>query len=221
MDHGIAVLLDYGSMNGTLINRQMVTQPIPLKPDDIVDLGTRSYRFLLIEGPFATFEDETARMPGVGGKNRRQTLPPVSPPTLVAINGELTGARWELLESVTTIGRDASCQIRLPDSTVSRRHAQVVRQADGYYASDVESINGTKVNVDVLTKPHRLQHGDLLHVGDVALRFVSSPPPLDTPTPPPSRIQPPAGGKSSSRTTIPFSRGAALRPMDEGQQPRS
>ncbi|HEU4783343.1 MAG TPA: FHA domain-containing protein [Ktedonobacterales bacterium] len=216
MDHGIAVLLDYGSMNGTLINRQMVTQPIPLKPDDIVDLGTRSYRFLLIEGPFATVEDETSRMPGAGGMNRRQTLPPVSPPTLVAINGELTGARWELLEPVTAIGRDASCQIRLPDSTVSRRHAQVVRQADGYYASDVESVNGTKVNVDVLTKPHRLQHGDLLHVGEVALRFVSSMPPLETPTPPPNRIRPPSGGKSSSRTTIPFSRGAVLRPMDEG-----
>lgn len=221
MDHGVAVLLDYGSMNGTLINRQMVTQPIPLKPEDIVDLGTRSYRFLLIEGPFATFDDETSRMPVAGGMNRRQTLPPVGPPTLVAINGELMGARWELLESVTTIGRDASCQIRLPDSTVSRRHAQVVRQTDGYYASDVESINGTKVNVDVLTKPHRLQHGDLLHVGEVALRFVSSLPPLDTPTPPPNRIQPPSGGKSSSRTTTPFSRGAVLRPIDEGQQPRS
>jgi pSer/pThr/pTyr-binding forkhead associated (FHA) protein len=153
--------------------------------------------------------------------NGRQTLPPVSPPTLVAINGELMGARWELLESVTSIGRDASCQIRLPDSTVSRRHAQVVRQTDGYYASDVDSINGTKVNVDALTKPHRLQHGDLLHVGEVALRFVSSMPQLDTPTPPPNRIRPSSGAKSSSRTTIPFSRGAVLRPMDEGQQPRS
>jgi pSer/pThr/pTyr-binding forkhead associated (FHA) protein len=221
MDHGVAVLLDYGSMNGTLINRQMVTQPIPLKPDDIVDLGMRRYRFLLIEGPFATLEDETSRMPGAGGANRIQTLPPVSPPTLVAINGELMGARWELLEPVTSIGRDASCQIRLPDSTVSRHHAQVVRQADGYYASDVESINGTKVNVDILTKPHRLQHGDLLHVGEVALRFVSSMPPLDTPTPPPNQIRPPAGGKSSSRTTTPFSRGAVLRPMNEGQQPHS
>jgi pSer/pThr/pTyr-binding forkhead associated (FHA) protein len=219
MDHGVAVLLDYGSMNGTLINRQMVTQPIPLKPDDIVELGTRSYRFMLIEGPFATFEDETSRMPGAGGVNRIQTLPPVSPPTLVAINGELMGARWELLEPVTSIGRDASCQIRLPDSTVSRHHAQVVRQADGYYASDVDSVNGTKVNVDHLTKPHRLQHGDLLHVGEVALRFVSSMPPLDTPTPPPNHIRPPAGGKSSSRTTTPFSRGAVLRPMDDSQQP--
>ena len=221
MDHGVAVLLDYGSMNGTLINRQMVTQPVPLRPNDIVDLGSHSYRFSLIEGPFATNDDETSKMPGTGGVNRRQTLPPLDTPVLVAISGKLTGTRWELTEPVMTIGRDAACQIRLPDSTVSRHHAQVVRQADGYYASDVESINGTKVNIDILTKPHRLQHGDLLHVGEVALRFVSSTPPLDTPTPPPNHMQPPAGGKSSSRTTIPFSRGAALRPLEEEQQPHS
>lgn len=223
MDHGVAVLLDYGSMNGTLINRQMVTQPVPLKPDDIVDLGARSYRFSLIEGPFATHEVETTKMPGTGGMNRKQTLPPLGPPTFVAINGELTGARWELLEPVITIGRDASCQIRLPDSTVSRRHAQVVRQTDGYYASDVESNNGTTVNGEDLSKPHRLQHGDLLHLGEVALRFVSSMPPQDTPDvpppPPPNRSRPPSGGKSTSRTTIPFSRGAVLRPIDDEQQP--
>lgn len=220
MDHGVAVLLDYGSMNGTLINRQMVTQPVPLKPDDIVDLGMRSYRFELIEGPFATYEVETTKMPGTGGMNRRQTVPPIDPPFLVAINGELTGSRWELLEPITTIGRDASCQIRLPDSTVSRRHVQVMRQTDGYYASDVESTNNTTVNGDYLIKPHRLQHGDLLHLGKVALRFVSSMPPLDTPPPPSNRSRPLSGGKSSSRTTTPFSRGAVLRPMDEGQQPQ-
>ncbi len=222
MDHGMAVLLDYGSMNGTLLNRQMVTQPVPLKPNDIVDLGMRSYRFSLIEGPFATDEGETSKMPGAGGMNRRQTLPPVGPPILVAISGELTSARWELLEQVITIGRDASCQIRLPDTTVSRLHAQVVRQADGYYASDLESNNGTMVNDEDLKKPHRLQHGDVLHLGTVALRFISSMPPLDMPPPPPpNRIRPPSGGKSSSRTTIPFSRGAVLRPIDEGQQPHN
>lgn len=221
MDHGMAVLLDYGSMNGTLINRQMVTQPVPLKPDDIVDLGTGSYRFSLIEGPFATYEVETTKMPGTGGMNRRQTLPPIGPPILIAINGELTGARWELQEQVISIGRDASCQIRLPDETVSRRHVQIVRQADGYYASDLESNNGTMVNDEDLVKPHRLQHGDVLHLGEVALRFISSMPPLDMPLPPQNRIRPPSGGKSSSRTTIPFSRGAALRPMDDRQQPHS
>jgi len=184
-----------------------------------VDLGTRSYRFSLIEGPFATNDDETSKMPGTGGVNRRQTLPPLDTPDLVAISGQLTGTRWELTEPVMTIGRDAACQIRLPDSTVSRRHAQVMRQADGYYASDVDSINETKVNDERLTKPYRLQHGDLLHLGQVALRFVWSMPPLDTPPPPQNRIRPPSGEKSSSRTTIPFSRGAVLFPIDEGQQP--
>lgn len=219
MDHGVAVLLDYGSMNGTLINRQMVTQPVPLRPDDIVDLGTRSYRFSLLEGSAASYEVATSKMPGAGGVNRKQTLPPVGPPMLIAVNGELVGRRWEIVEPVVTIGRDPTCQIHLSDTTVSRRHAQVVRQTDGYYASDLESNNGSRVNEDALTTPRRLIHGDVLHLGSVALRFIAMIPPSATQLTPDDRTRPPSGGKSSSRTTIPFSRGAVLRPL-EGDQPR-
>ena len=92
-------------------------------------------------------------------------MPPAGPPALVAISGQSAGSRWELLESVVSIGRDSACQIRLADTSVSRRHAQIVRQGDGYYVSDIESINGTRVNEDELTMPRRLRNGDLLHLG--------------------------------------------------------
>lgn len=212
LDHGVAVLVDYGSMNGTRINQQPVARPVPLKPGDIVELGTRSYRFLLLDGPSAAYEADTSKMPGANGMNRRQTMPPMGPPALVVVNGEKAGSRWELLESVINIGRDATCQIRLPDTTVSRRHAQVVRQADGYYASDLESINGTKVNEDDLTAPRRLRSGDLLHLGSVALRF-------DAHLPAPEEViaaeevedeseSPSAVSVSPSQMTIPLTRDA-------------
>ncbi|HET9980560.1 MAG TPA: FHA domain-containing protein [Ktedonobacterales bacterium] len=213
MDHGRAVLLDYGSTNGTLINTQRVVRPTPLQPGDIVELGMRRYQFSLLTGPASAYEEDTSKMPGANGSNRRQTMPPAGPPALVAINGQSSGSRWNLLEPVVSIGRDATCQIRLTDTSVSRRHAQVVRQSDGFYASDIDSINGTRVNEDELTAPRRLRNGDILHVGVIDLRFVMA-------TPDPSLTAPPAeldvepgadgeltagGAPSSRQTTIPLS----------------
>lgn len=215
MDHSVAVLRDYGSMNGTMINKQPVIQPVPLRVGDILELGMRRYRFTLLEGPAAAYEVDTSKMPGASGVNRRQTLPPAGPPALVAVNGAAAGVRWDLLEPVNSIGRDPTCQIQLPDTTVSRRHAQVVRQTDGYYASDLESINGTKVNEDDLKTPRRLIHGDLLRLGTVALRFESLPPAVDDLFSAEVDDESPGERVSSSQITIPFTRGATLLPLED------
>ena len=123
------------------------------------------------------------------------------------VNGEAVGSRWELLAPVINIGRDGTCQIRLPDTTVSRRHAQIVRQADGYYASDLESNNGTTGEWDELKTPRRLRNGDLLRVGTVELRFVSIFPHSGAPLAMEDEEPPADGGVSHGQTTIPLTRG--------------
>ena len=45
-----------------------------------------------------------------------------------------------------SIGRDAACDLTIADLTVSRRHAQLERVADGWQLTDLESTNGTRVN---------------------------------------------------------------------------
>jgi hypothetical protein len=45
-----------------------------------------------------------------------------------------------------SIGRDAACDLAIADLTVSRRHAQLERSADGWLLTDLESTNGTRVN---------------------------------------------------------------------------
>src|SRR5580698_6204403 len=40
-----------------------------------------------------------------------------------------------------SIGRDASCDLAIPDMTVSRRHAQLERTKDGWLINDLESTN--------------------------------------------------------------------------------
>ena len=77
---------------------------------------------------------------------------------------------WELREAVTVIGRSRRCDIVLNDPNVSRQHAEIRRQDDGFMALDLGSTNGMRVNRrDV--KQAVLQHGDRIELGTVELVF--------------------------------------------------
>ncbi|MBV9447207.1 MAG: FHA domain-containing protein, partial [Streptosporangiaceae bacterium] len=45
-----------------------------------------------------------------------------------------------------TIGRDQECDLYIPDMTVSRLHARLVREAQGWLLTDLGSTNGTRLN---------------------------------------------------------------------------
>jgi hypothetical protein len=77
---------------------------------------------------------------------------------------------WELREAVTVLGRSRRCGIVLTDPNVSREHAEVRRQDDGYMLRDLGSTNGTRLNRrDV--KQAVLQHGDRIELGTTELVF--------------------------------------------------
>ena len=56
------------------------------------------------------------------------------------------GARFPLSETPIVIGRGSDCDIRINDHSVSRRHARLQPGAEGHYAVDLQSTNGTFVN---------------------------------------------------------------------------
>ncbi len=71
----------------------------------------------------------------------------------------------------TRIGRSLAADVRFDDPTVSRRHALIVRQADGVRVLDDRSLNGVFVNGDrVEWRP--LRDGDEILVGRHRLLFV-------------------------------------------------
>src|SRR4051812_12229165 len=90
---------------------------------------------------------------------------------LIVIKGADEGKQFELSTPVVGIGRDAGNAIRLNDTEISRRHAELY-QRDGevrrYYIRDVGSANGTFVNnAPVADAP--LQPGDQIQVGQSLL----------------------------------------------------
>jgi hypothetical protein len=78
-----------------------------------------------------------------------------------------------------SLGSDASvAAYPLDDSSVSGLHARLIRQAGGrYLLRDQDSIAGTWVNYEqVPPEGQRLEHGDLIQLGRVTLRFELSNP---------------------------------------------
>ncbi|MGI9057969.1 MAG: FHA domain-containing protein [Ktedonobacteraceae bacterium] len=109
---------------------------------------------------------------------------PTDVPMLFVIrDGETVGQSFVLDRAMLTIGRGSECNVVINDVSISRRHAQVLRQANGNYVQDLGSRNGTKVNGEPLHAPHLLQAGDIVCVGSIRLEYkpLSSDP--DTPMP--------------------------------------
>ncbi len=92
---------------------------------------------------------------------------------LVVKRGPDAGARYVLTGEVTRVGRHPDSEIFLDDVTVSRRHAEFMREAGRYVVSDVGSLNGTYVNrerIETVT----LKSGDEVQVGKFKLVFLST-----------------------------------------------
>lgn len=89
-------------------------------------------------------------------------------PTLV----KETGERFTLTEGESLVGREDGLPLSLAgESTVSRRHASVVRSAGTAVLKDLGSTNGTFVNGTRLVGEATLKPGDQVQFGSVRFRY--------------------------------------------------
>jgi hypothetical protein len=111
----------------------------------------------------------------VGDEELAVTLPerPRGAGLLVVKRGPNTGARYVLDSDVTKAGRHPESDIFLDDITVSRRHAEFVRQSAGYAVRDVGSLNGTYVNRERIEEI-ALSSGDEVQIGKFKLVYLAA-----------------------------------------------
>lgn len=74
-----------------------------------------------------------------------------------------------------TIGREAACDMTLADLTVSRWHASLQRDADGWLLADLGSTNGTRLNGWRVNGPIPVRAGDLVSFGSVTFVLTDRP----------------------------------------------
>ncbi|HEX6837800.1 MAG TPA: FHA domain-containing protein [Polyangia bacterium] len=85
--------------------------------------------------------------------------------SLIAREGPLSGHVFGTDGHPITIGRGGSCGVHLALSEISRRHATIRYRAGRYWVEDLQTLNGTRVNQQLIDGPTALQHGDRIHVG--------------------------------------------------------
>ena len=75
-----------------------------------------------------------------------------------------------LFRSPIIIGRSPGADIVIAAGYVSGRHAKLQLMGQNLFVEDLGSTNGTLVNGDAISAPQSLKSGDVVNVGDVAMR---------------------------------------------------
>ena len=92
-------------------------------------------------------------------------------PTLKIITGDGKEIIYKIEKECINIGRSKDNEITLPDHTISRKHAQLIKNSDGYLLKDHKSHNGTFVNGSRITS-HILLHNDQIKIGSSNVIFL-------------------------------------------------
>lgn len=79
-------------------------------------------------------------------------------------------------EPSATIGRSESCQVSIPDESVSEFHCRLVVSSDGVFVIDLGSTNGTSVSLGQLEPniPMEIGDEDVLSVGRYSFQLLLS-----------------------------------------------
>lgn len=81
-----------------------------------------------------------------------------------------SGEAFDIAGEQTYIGRSKQCAIVLKSQRVSRKHACITKEADGFYINDLGAANGIWQGSEKIDR-ERIKPGDEYIVGDVALTF--------------------------------------------------
>jgi hypothetical protein len=106
------------------------------------------------------------------GESLLNTLGITGPALVVRSGGGIAGQPFQPGEGRTLVGRSPECDIFLDDVTVSRRHAEILREDDEFTIRDLGSLNGTYVNRKRIESA-TLENDDEVQIGKFRLTFLA------------------------------------------------
>lgn len=74
----------------------------------------------------------------------------------------------------STIGKDEECEVLIQKDTVSRYHARIEKKDNDFFLEDLNSMNGTYLNEELLPykEIRQLKSNDIIRFADVQYRFL-------------------------------------------------
>jgi pSer/pThr/pTyr-binding forkhead associated (FHA) protein len=149
-------------------------EPTPLLHGDKVAIGTHELRVVdsVRAGSTQLFDS---------GAFTDLVAPPTATKAAGKTGGRLVcltdGREYTVGEKGLTLGRDAGADVVVAGHDVSRQHAEIRPDPEGYVLID-SSVNGTYVNGERIGKTRRLARADVIRVGNDEFRFYADSPSL-------------------------------------------
>ena len=160
----------------TVLNGRQITQPMPLKPGDLLLFGRVGCRVSSDRPAAATMPPPSApakKSADEAARTRvRNTLPKYM---LRGVSGATFGKTFALAGTMV-IGRQHDSDIPVAAEEISRHHAKLQVTADGVLVEDMGSANGTFIN-DKRVQSGLLKPGEELRLDTV--RFMLLAPGMD------------------------------------------
>ncbi len=94
------------------------------------------------------------------------------PAALLVVGGELNGSLFDLIGSSVSVGRSADNTIPLDFNGISRYHFKLNADGTEFILEDLGSKNGTFLNNKKVEGSAKLNKGDIIKIGAVALKYL-------------------------------------------------
>jgi len=187
---GRLVIEDLDSLNGTFVN-DMRVERATLKDGDLISVG--KHHILVDQGhdtalPLDAFhkapvpkvqetmvldtKQQRDLLQQVAAMGERSQIAPgrVRVPTLVVLSGRTDRKEYVLTDRLTVIGKSSLATIKLRGWFAPEMAAQIHKHDDGYFLGRGDRI--PRINGEPISRPARLNDGDLIEVGRVRLNFL-------------------------------------------------
>ncbi len=92
-------------------------------------------------------------------------------PSITLQTGDGHGREFILKGDLTIVGREGDSDIIVPETNISRHHAAIRADGNGFCVEDLGSVNGTFVNNTPIVRETRLKHLDVIQIGSAMLIF--------------------------------------------------
>lgn len=181
-DHLKEDLADYLTEHAREEGHDLLSRPIIIiETDEDLAVGEFGIATRMVSAPDAPAPDAPAPEPEPGAT----VVYRPSPPGTMSVGAEearrqglarekitLTAGNqaYEVDKRVVLIGRSRQCDLVLPDSNVSRQHAELRQRHGDYVIVDLGSTNGVEVNGNKV-ESLALANGDVITLGTTRVRF--------------------------------------------------
>jgi pSer/pThr/pTyr-binding forkhead associated (FHA) protein len=164
------VVEDLGSYNGVNVNGARIAAETELRAGDQVGIGDY---LLAVQTEGIEVASDAGLAPGQEiAASRTSMVPvPVPPPRLVMLFPPPGGAEFALTKNSVRIGRAEHLDVVIQHRSMSREHAEVVRDGDSFTIRDLGSANGVRVNGKEVERA-RLKPADVIELGQVRLTYI-------------------------------------------------